>query len=123
MFKGYDKVTTQADLFGNISEPHETHINAFVTFPRYDLVAHLLHLYYHQEIQDGGHKCNFVLNSHCMQDSCIIPTAVSMFSRSRNSIKLLSILCGASGSSKSKMSAHKQEIRINQPVYKIAAQF
>ena len=38
-----------------------------------------------------------------------ILTATPMFSRSRNSKKLVSILCDASGSQKSKMAAHKQE--------------
>ena len=38
-------------------------------------------------------------------------------------MKLLSILCGASGSQKSKMAAHKDEALISQLVYNIAAQF
>ena len=46
-----------------------------------------------------------------------------MFSRSRNSMKLICILCCASRNQKSKMAGQKQEILISQPVYKIAAQF
>ena len=38
-----------------------------------------------------------------------IPTATPMFSRSRNLMKLFSLLCDASGSQKSKMAAHKQK--------------
>ena len=38
-----------------------------------------------------------------------IPTATPMFSGSRNSKKLDTISCDASGSQKSKMAAHKQE--------------
>ena len=44
------------------------------------------------------------------QDNCIILTVISMFSRSRNSLKLFSILCGANGSLKFKMATHKQGI-------------
>ena len=36
-------------------------------------------------------------------------------------MKMFSILCGASGSLKSKMAVYKPEILISQPVYKIAA--
>ena len=42
-----------------------------------------------------------------MQDNCKIPTAVPTFFRSGNSLKQLSILCGVSGSQKSKMAAQK----------------
>ena len=45
--------------------------------------------------------------SACTQRSDKIPTAISMLSGSRNSMKLFLILCYASGSQKSKMAAHK----------------
>ena len=45
--------------------------------------------------------------STCTLRSDKIPTAISMFSGSRNSMKLFLILCYASGSQKSKMAAHK----------------
>ena len=63
-------------------------------------------------------------NSACTQRSFTISKAISMFSRSRNSIKLFSILCDASGSQISKMAAYKKkEILISQPVYNIAVKF
>ena len=46
-----------------------------------------------------------------------------MFSRSRNSIKLLLILYYASGSKKSKMAAHKPGTFISQLVYNVDVQF
>ena len=58
-----------------------------------------------------------------MQDNCTIPTAIPTFFRSGNSLKQLSILCGASGSQKSKMAAQKDEVLISQQVYNIAAKF
>ena len=58
-----------------------------------------------------------------MQDNGIIPTALPIFSWSRNSMKLFTILCGASGSQKSKMAVFKEEILISQHVYNIAAKF
>ena len=58
-----------------------------------------------------------------MQDSCINPTALPTFFRSRNSMKLFYILCGASGSHKSKMAVLKEEILISQHLYNIAAKF
>ena len=61
--------------------------------------------------------------SACTQRSDKIPTAISMFSWSRNSMKLFLILCYASGSHKSKMAAHKPEILISQPVHNVAAKF
>ena len=42
--------------------------------------------------------------------SCMLPTTISTLLSLRNSNELFSILCGASGSKKSKMAAHKQEI-------------
>ena len=59
-------------------------------------------------------------NSVCMQDICIIPTALYIFSWIRNSMKLFPILCGASESQKSKMAVLKEEILISQHVYNIA---
>ena len=58
-----------------------------------------------------------------MQDSCIILTAQPIFSWPRNSMKLFSILCGASGSQKSKMAVLKEDFLISQHVYNIAANF
>ena len=75
------------------------------------------------KIQDGGSQTGNTYISACIQHNCTIPTAIPMFSRSRNSIKLLLILYYASGSQKSKMAAHKPEILISQPVYNITAQF
>ena len=46
-------------------------------------------------------------SSACIQRSCTILTAISMFSRSRNSMKLFLILLDASICQKSKMTAHK----------------
>ena len=54
--------------------------------------------------------------SACTQRNCMTPTAISVFSRSRNSTKLFSILCDASGSQKSRWRTHKPEILISQPV-------
>ena len=54
--------------------------------------------------------------SACTQRNCMTPTAISMFSRSRNSTKLFSILCDASESQKSRWRTHKPEILISQPV-------
>ena len=62
-------------------------------------------------------------NSDCMQANCIIPTTLPIFSRSRNSIKLFSMLYGASGSQKSKIAVIKEEILISQHVYNIAEKF
>ena len=62
-------------------------------------------------------------NSDCMQDNCIIPTVIPIFSRSRNLMKLFSILCSASGSQKYKMAVLKEEILISQHVYNIAVKF
>ena len=80
-------------------------------------MAQLLHLYCHSEIQNGGCKWRLFFekleknnNPDCMQDSCIISTVLPIFSWSRNSMMLLSILCGASGSPKSKMAVLKEEI-------------
>ena len=58
-------------------------------------------------------------NSDGMQDNCIIPTALPIFSR--NSMKLFSILCGVSGSQKSKLADLKEEIP--QHVYNIDEKF
>ena len=46
--------------------------------------------------------------SACTQRSFTISKAISMFSKSRNSMKLFFILCDASGSQKSKMPAYKK---------------
>ena len=61
--------------------------------------------------------------SACTQRSCKIPTAIFMFSKSRNSMELFSLLCDASGSHKSKMAAHKPEVLISQPVHNVSAKF
>ena len=58
-----------------------------------------------------------------MQYSCIIPTVLRIFSWFRNSMKLFTILCGSSGSQKSKMAVLKEEILISQHIYNIAAKF
>ena len=51
-----------------------------------------------------------IYNSAYIQDTCKIPTATPyMFSRSRNSTKLFSLLHDAIWSGKSKIAAHKQE--------------
>ena len=42
--------------------------------------------------------------------SCTLPTAIPMFSWSINSMKLYSILGGASGKQEFKMTTHKQQI-------------
>ena len=93
-------------------------------------MAQLLHLYCHSAIQDGGFKWRLFFekfkktnNSDCMQDNCIIPTAIPIFSWSRNLMNLFFKLCGASGSQKSKMAVLKEEIRISLHVYNIAAKF
>ena len=52
-----------------------------------------------------------------MQDSCLILTVLPIFSWTRNSMKLLSILCSASGSQKSKMAVLKEELLIFQHMY------
>ena len=54
-----------------------------------------------------------------MQDSCIISTALPIFSWSMNTQKPYTIWCGASGSQKSKMAVLKEEILISQHVYNI----
>ena len=48
------------------------------------------------EIQDGGQQTGNTYISACIQLSCIIPTAIFMFSRSRISVKLFSIFYNAS---------------------------
>ena len=50
-----------------------------------------------------------IYNSASIHYACKIPTVTPMFSWSRNSTKLFSILYDAFGSKKSKMAAHKQE--------------
>ena len=59
----------------------------------------------------------------CIQCSCTIPTSILMFSRSRNSTRLFSILCDASGSQKSEIAAYKPEKLIYQSLYNITGQF
>ena len=54
-----------------------------------------------------------------MQDSCIISTALPIFSWSRNTKKPYTIWCDASGSHKFKMAVLKEEILISQHVYNI----
>ena len=65
-------------------------------------------------------KLKKTYNSNCVQDNCILTTAILIFSTSGNSVKLLSILHGAGGRQKSKM-AVKEEVLISQQVYNIAA--
>ena len=60
-------------------------------------------------------------NSDCRQKRSIIPTALPIFSWSRNLMELSTILCGASGSQKSKVAVLKEEILISRHVYNIAA--
>ena len=62
------------------------------------------------EIQDGGSQTGNTYISAYIQYSCTIPTVVSMFSWSRNSIRLFSIICDASERQKSKMVTPQQEI-------------
>ena len=127
------KITPQADLLAAISEPHGTNQNALVTFLRYGWATkwhnYGIYIFIQKSKMAAESASNFLkkflktYNSDCMQDNCIIPTAVPIFFRSRNSMKQLSILCGASGSQKSKMAAQKDEVLISQQVYNIAAKF
>ena len=113
-------------------EPHGTIRNALGIFPKYGW-ATKWHNYYIYIINQkskmaaaiGGYFLKNLKNnnSDCMQDSCLIPTVLSIFSWSRNFMKLFTILCGSSGSQKSKMVAHKPEILISQLVYNITAEF
>ena len=99
-------------------------------------VEQLLHLYYycHSEIKmaaaNGGYFLkNFKKTNKTQivytQDSWIIPTALPIFSWSRNSKKLFTILFGASAEVRNprwRFSKRKFDL-ISQPVYNITAKF
>ena len=72
------------------------------------------------EIQDGGSQTGNTYVSTIISRSCMIPTTISTLLRLRNSTELIPTYCDASGSKKSKMAAHKQEILIFQLVYTTA---
>ena len=110
-----------------------TNRNSFVTFPKYgwatkwhNYCINIVTQKSEMAAANGGYffeKLHTKNNSDFMQDSCIIPTALPIFSWSRNSMKLFSILCCPSRSQKSKMAVFKEEILISQHVYNIAAKF
>ena len=63
-------------------------------------------------------------NSDCMQDSCIIPTALPIFSWSKNSMKLLSILVWCKRKSEIQdYGSQRGNTNISAYVYNIAAKF
>ena len=75
------------------------------------------------EIQDGGSQTGNTYISACIQHTWNISTAITMFSRLRNSMETFPILCDASGNQIFKMAARKPEILISQPVINLAEKF
>ena len=128
--------TAKAVLLAAISKPHRTNRNALVTFPEYGWATkwHNYCIYIvtqksEMAVANGDYffknlkKTN---NSDCMQDCCIIPTALPIVSWSRDSMKHWMKQCihfGASGSQKSKMAVLKEELLIFLHVYNIAEKF
>jgi hypothetical protein len=73
--------------------------------------------------QDGGHQTGTTHISACVLDRNEIPTAITMFSGSSNSMELVGILSDKTGSGKSKMAAAKPELHISQPLDEIETKF
>ena len=57
------------------------------------------------QIQDGRLQIKNTYISACIQHNCTILTAIPMFSKSTNSMKLFPILCDANGCQQSKIAA------------------
>ena len=90
-------------------------------------MAELLHLFCHSEIQDGGckwrlfpEKLSKTNNLDCMQDNCIIPTALRIFLIQKFNETIFYI---AWCKRKSKSKKIEEEILITSQLYNIAAKF
>ena len=97
------------NLYTSLLHNYNDYSHVFQVHDVDEAILYIVWYNFKLEIQDGGSQTGNTYISACIQHNCTIQKAIPMFSRSRNSIKLLLILYYASGNQKSKMVARKHE--------------